>query len=58
MTKIFQKNIGVLICGGNNDITRMAEIKERALLYSKLNIILLLNFLKEKGLLENLSTTY
>ena len=31
---ISDKNIGVLICGGNNDITRMAEIKERALLYS------------------------
>ena len=30
------KNVVCLICGGNNDITRMAEIKERALLEANL----------------------
>jgi threonine dehydratase len=35
-----KKNVGILICGGNNDITRMSEIKERALVYSNLKALL------------------
>ena len=49
---ISNKNIGVLICGGNNDITRMAEIKERALLYSNLKHYFIVNFPQRKGALK------
>ena len=49
---ISDKNIGVLICGGNNDITRMAEIKERALLYSKLKHYFIVKFPQRKGALR------
>ena len=37
--KIKGKNIVCIVSGGNNDLTRVAEINERALLYSNLNII-------------------
>ena len=49
---ISDKNIGVLICGGNNDITRMAEIKERALLYSNLKHYFIVKFPQRKGALR------
>ena len=49
---ISDKNIGVLICGGNNDITRMAEIKERALLYSELKHYFIVKFPQRKGALR------
>ena len=49
---ISDKNIGILICGGNNDITRMAEIKERALLYSRLKHYFIVKFPQRKGALR------
>ena len=50
--KFQKKNVGVLICGGNNDITRMAEIKERALVYSNLKHYFIVKFPQRKGALK------
>ena len=41
-----------LICGGNNDITRMAEIKERALLEAKLLHYFIVRFPQRAGALK------
>ena len=38
------KNVTCIISGGNNDITRMEEIKERALLYSGLKHYFIIRF--------------
>ena len=38
------KQIALLLCGGNNDILRMPEISERALLYAKLKHYFLIDF--------------
>tara|TARA_B100000575_G_scaffold106508_1_gene84843 strand:+ start:547 stop:1794 length:1248 start_codon:yes stop_codon:yes gene_type:complete len=46
------KNVGVLICGGNNDFTRMAEIRERALFYSKLKHYFIVKFPQRAGALK------
>ena len=46
------KNVGVLICGGNNDITRMSEIKERALFYSNLKHYFIVKFPQRAGALK------
>ena len=50
--KFAKKNVGILICGGNNDITRMAEIKERALVYSNLKHYFIVKFPQRKGALK------
>ena len=51
--KMFEgKNVGVLICGGNNDFTRMAEIKERALFYSNLKHYFIVKFPQRAGALK------
>ena len=51
--KIFKgKNVGVLICGGNNDFTRMAEIRERALFYSNLKHYFIVKFPQRAGALK------
>jgi threonine dehydratase len=50
--KFTNKNVGVLICGGNNDITRMSEIKERALLYSNLKHYFVVKFPQRSGALK------
>ena len=50
--KFTKKNVGILICGGNNDITRMAEIKERALVYSNLKHYFIVKFPQRKGALK------
>ena len=50
--KFAEKNVGILICGGNNDITRMAEIKERALVYSNLKHYFIVKFPQRKGALK------
>ena len=50
--KFSEKNVGILICGGNNDITRMAEIKERALVYSNLKHYFIVKFPQRKGALK------
>ena len=46
------KQIGVLICGGNNDITRTPEIKERALLYAQLKHYFIVRFPQRAGALK------
>ncbi len=50
------KSVGVLVCGGNNDIFRMPEIKERALLYAKLKHYFLVNFPQRSGALKQFVT--
>ncbi|MGB1132249.1 MAG: threonine ammonia-lyase IlvA [Flavobacteriaceae bacterium] len=51
--KMFEgKNVGVLICGGNNDFTRMAEIRERALFYSNLKHYFIVKFPQRAGALK------
>ena len=46
------KKIGTIICGGNNDITRTPEIKERALLYSNLKHYFIVRFPQRAGSLK------
>ena len=46
------KNVICLICGGNNDITRMAEIKERALLEANLLHYFIVRFPQRAGALK------
>lgn len=41
-----------ILSGGNNDITRTAEIKERALLYANLKHYFLVNFPQRAGALK------
>lgn len=51
-SEIKGKNVVCLICGGNNDITRMAEIKERALLFSNLKHYFIVRFPQRAGALK------
>ena len=51
-TEIKGKNVVCLVCGGNNDITRMAEIKERALLFSNLKHYFIVRFPQRAGALK------
>ncbi|MFS4455619.1 threonine ammonia-lyase [Maribacter sp. 2304DJ31-5] len=46
------KNIACIIGGSNNDITRTAEIKERALLYGKLKHYFIVRFPQRPGALK------
>ena len=46
------KNVVCLVCGGNNDITRMAEIKERALLFNNLKHYFIVRFPQRPGALR------
>ncbi len=46
------KNVVCVISGSNNDITRTAEIKERALLYSKLKHYFIIRFPQRAGALK------
>ena len=50
--KIVGKNIVCVISGGNNDITRMEEMKERALLYEGLKHYFLVKFPQRPGALK------
>ena len=50
--KFTNKNVGILICGGNNDIIRMSEIKERALLFSNLKHYFIVRFPQRSGALK------
>ena len=52
------KNVVCLICGGNNDITRMAEIKERALLEAKLLHYFIVRFPQRAGALKEFVAMY
>lgn len=47
------KQVGVLICGGNNDITRTPEIKERALLHAQLKHYFIIRFPQRAGELKD-----
>ncbi|MFX0557951.1 threonine ammonia-lyase IlvA [Maribacter sp. CXY002] len=46
------KNVACIIGGGNNDITRTAEIKERALLYGNLKHYFIVRFPQRAGALK------
>lgn len=46
------KNVVCVISGSNNDITRMAEIKERALLFGKLKHYFIIRFPQRPGALR------
>lgn len=54
--KIKGKKIGTIICGGNNDITRTPEIKERALLYSNLKHYFIVRFPQRAGSLKQFAS--
>ena len=46
------KNVAIIICGGNNDIQRTQEIKERALLYEGKKHYFIVNFPQRAGALR------
>lgn len=46
------KNIGIIICGGNNDIQRTQEIRERALLYEGRKHFFIVRFPQRAGALR------
>ena len=50
--KIKGKNVVCVVSGSNNDITRMAEIKERALLYANLKHYFIIRFPQRAGALK------
>ncbi|EAR01499.1 threonine ammonia-lyase IlvA [Maribacter sp. HTCC2170] len=50
--EIKDKNIVCIVSGGNNDITRTAEIKERALLYGQLKHYFIVRFPQRPGALK------
>ena len=50
--KIKGKNVVCILSGGNNDITRMEEIKERALLYEGLKHYFIIRFPQRAGALK------
>ncbi|OIQ41789.1 MAG: threonine dehydratase [Bacteroidetes bacterium MedPE-SWsnd-G1] len=50
--KIKGKNVVCVVSGGNNDITRMEEMKERALLYQGLKHYFLVKFPQRPGALK------
>tara|TARA_R110000868_G_scaffold145181_2_gene365149 strand:- start:52917 stop:54167 length:1251 start_codon:yes stop_codon:yes gene_type:complete len=50
--KIQGKNVVCIVSGSNNDITRTAEIKERALLYGKLKHYFIIRFPQRPGALK------
>lgn len=47
------KNVVCIISGSNNDITRMSEIKERALLHAKLKHYFIIRFPQRSGALKD-----
>ncbi|NRD21712.1 threonine ammonia-lyase [Winogradskyella litoriviva] len=51
--EIKDKNVVCVISGSNNDITRMAEIKERALLYANLKHYFIIKFPQRAGALRD-----
>ena len=50
------KRIAILLCGGNNDILRMPEISERALLYASLKHYFIIDFPQRAGALKEFVT--
>lgn len=53
VTEIKGKNIGIIICGGNNDIQRTQEIRERALLYEGRKHYFIIRFPQRAGALKD-----
>jgi len=51
--KIKGKNVVCVVSGSNNDITRMAEIKERALIYANLKHYFIIKFPQRAGALRD-----
>jgi len=47
------KNVAVIVCGGNNDIERTQEIKERALLFEGLKHYFIIKFPQRAGALKD-----
>ena len=47
------KNVAIIVCGGNNDIGRTQEIKERALLYEGLKHYFIVKFPQRAGALKD-----
>jgi threonine dehydratase len=54
--KIKGKNVVCIVSGGNNDITRTEEIKERSLLYEGLKHYLIIRFPQRSGALREFVT--
>lgn len=54
--KIKGKKVACIISGGNNDIARMQEIKERSLLYEGLQHYFIINFPQRPGALREFLT--
>lgn len=54
--KIHKKNVVCIISGGNNDITRMEEIKEKSMLYEGLKHYFIINFPQRAGALREFLT--
>ena len=54
--KIKNKEVVCLLCGSNNDITRMSEIKEKALLYADLKHYFLIKLPQRAGALKEFLT--
>jgi threonine dehydratase len=54
--KIKGKEVVCLLCGSNNDITRMSEIKEKALLYADLKHYFLIKLPQRAGALKEFLT--
>ncbi len=54
--KLKGKRVVALLCGGNNDIIRMPEISERALLYANLKHYFLIDFPQRAGALKEFVT--
>ena len=54
--EIAGKNVVCLVSGSNNDIVRMEEIKERALLYTGLKHYFIVNFPQRSGALKEFVT--
>lgn len=54
--EIVGKNVVVIISGGNNDIDRMQDIKERALIYQGLKHYFIVNFPQRAGALREFLT--
>jgi len=47
------KNVGIIVCGGNNDISRTEEIRERALLWENRKHYFIIRFPQRAGALRD-----
>jgi len=51
--EIKDKNVGIIVCGGNNDVNRTQEITERALLYEGKKHYFIIRFPQRAGALRD-----